>query len=99
MDGAQPGIIMEANPKVGDSYRQEYLKGEAEDMAQVLALGLTRNVYGRTYSQLLRTKEWTPLEPGVTEEKLYAPGVGLVETKMVEGGSDAEYLVQVIGGR
>ena len=98
VDGAQPGIIMEADPKVGDSYRQEYLQGEAEDMAQVLALDLTRNVYGRTYSQLLQTREWTPLEPGVAEEKLYAPGVGLVETKMVEGGSDAEYLVQVIGG-
>jgi hypothetical protein len=34
----------------------------------------------------------------VTEEKLYAPGTGLVETKTVEGGSDAEYLVQVSGG-
>jgi DNA-binding CsgD family transcriptional regulator len=36
--GAQPGVIMEGNPKVGDSYRQEYLKGVAQDMASVLSL-------------------------------------------------------------
>ncbi len=38
MDGAQPGIIMKANPTVGDAYRQEYYKGQAEDMASVLSL-------------------------------------------------------------
>jgi hypothetical protein len=37
-DGALPGIIMPADPKVGDSYRQEYYKGEAEDMAEVISL-------------------------------------------------------------
>lgn len=36
VDGAQPGIVMEASPKVGDTYRQEYYPGEAEDMATVL---------------------------------------------------------------
>ena len=30
VDGAKPGIIMQADPKVGDSYRQEYYPGEAE---------------------------------------------------------------------
>jgi len=34
---------MKANPKVGDSYRQEYYKEQAEDMADVVALG---NGYG-----------------------------------------------------
>jgi hypothetical protein len=98
VEGAQPGIVMEAKPKVGDSYRQEYFKGEAEDMAQVLALDLNGNVSGQSYKHLLKTKEWTALEPGVVEEKLYAPGIGAIETKMVQGGSDAEHLVQVIGG-
>ena len=31
VDGALPGIIMEANPQISDSYRQEYYEGEAED--------------------------------------------------------------------
>ena len=33
VDGAQPGIIMPADPEVGQSYRQEYYKGKAEDAA------------------------------------------------------------------
>jgi hypothetical protein len=32
VDGAQPGIVMLAQPQVGDTYRQEYLQGEAEDL-------------------------------------------------------------------
>src|SRR3954454_1433848 len=30
VNGAKPGIYMPAHPQVGDSYRQEYLAGEAE---------------------------------------------------------------------
>jgi hypothetical protein len=70
VDGAKPGIVMEANPQVGDSYRQEYYEGEAEDMAEVLSLdasGLNDAVsvpYG-SFGDVLMTKEWNPLEPGV----------------------------------
>ena len=35
VDGALPGIVMPANPTVGDAYRQEYYPGEAEDMGEV----------------------------------------------------------------
>jgi hypothetical protein len=38
VDGAFPGIVMEAHPVVGDQYRQEYAKGEAEDTGEVLDL-------------------------------------------------------------
>ena len=38
VDGAKPGIVMKSNPQVGDTYRQEFLKGEAEDMGQVLSI-------------------------------------------------------------
>src|SRR5918911_539268 len=38
VDGAKPGIMMQANPKMGESYRQEYYPGEAEDMAKVISL-------------------------------------------------------------
>jgi hypothetical protein len=76
--GAQPGIIMKAHPAVGDSYSQEYLKGEAEDHAAVLKVGETITVSGKTYKNCVRTKEWSPLQPGLVEEKVYAPGVGCV---------------------
>jgi hypothetical protein len=78
VDGAKPGIIMEAHPKVGESYRQEYYKGEAEDMAKVQSLNESVKVLYGSFDHVLVTKEWTPLEPGYVEHKYYARGVGQV---------------------
>ena len=80
--GALPGIVMEANPKVGDTYRQEYYKGEAEDMASVESLSESVSVPYGAYSNLLMTKEWSALDsPPVFENKYYAKGVGFLMTK------------------
>jgi hypothetical protein len=38
VDGAQPGIIMPADPQPGLTYRQEYYEGEAEDEAAIVSL-------------------------------------------------------------
>jgi hypothetical protein len=95
VDGAEPGIIMEARPKVGDTYRQEFYAGHAEDMAQVLSTNSSVTVPYGSFRHVLATKEWTPLEPGVTENKYYAPGVGNVKTVMVEGGDEEYELVSV----
>jgi hypothetical protein len=78
VDGAKPGIIMEAHPKVGESYRQEYYKGEAEDMAKVQSSNESVKVLYGSFDHVLVTKEWTPLEPGYVEHKYYARGVGQV---------------------
>jgi hypothetical protein len=75
---ARPGIVMGANPKVGDSYRQEYLPGEAEDQADVVSLTETVTVPYGTFSGCLKTKEYTALAPGDIENKYYCPGVGLL---------------------
>ncbi len=98
VDGAKPGIVMLAGPLVGLTYRQEYYKGEAEDMAQVLALHGTATTPAGTYSDVLRTKEWTPLEPGVAEEKYYAPGVGCVLEVVTKGGDERVELVEFVAG-
>ena len=37
VDGARPGVIMPAHPRVGMAYRQEYLKGHAEDHAKIVS--------------------------------------------------------------
>ena len=95
VDGAMPGIIMEANPQVGDFYRQEYYKGEAEDMAEVLSLTESASVIYGSFDNLLMTREWTLLEPGVVEHKYYAPSVGLILEIMVEGGSERVELVEI----
>src|SRR5215213_6017581 len=78
VDGAKPGIIMQANPKMGQSYHQEYYGGEAEDMAKVVSLNVSAMVPYGSFDHVLVTKEFTPLEPGYVEHKYYAPGVGQV---------------------
>jgi hypothetical protein len=97
VDGAQPGIIMKANPKVGESYRQEYYPGEAEDMAQIAGLGEKATVPYGTFSGCLKILEWTPLEPGVAEYKYYAPGVGVI-LETVRGSRERMELVEITRG-
>jgi hypothetical protein len=76
--GARAGIFMPAHPQVGASFRQEYYKAHAEDHFAVLRLA-----HGR-----LLTKEWTPLEPGTLDHKLYVRGTGLVKEETVKGGDE-----------
>lgn len=95
VDGAQPGLVMLALPDVGHSYRQEYLKGIAEDRAQVQSLNESVSVTYGPFNNCLETKEWTDLEPGVVEYKFYGSGVGMLKTVMVVGGNDRSELVSV----
>lgn len=95
MKGAKPGIVMEANPKIGDSYRQEYYRGEAEDMAEILSLDEFVTVTYGSFNNCLKTKEYTLLEPGVVENKYYASGVGNIPTVTVKGGSERSEPVNI----
>jgi hypothetical protein len=93
VDGAQAGIIMPADPQDGMSYRQEYYKGEAEDKAEVLSIDEQVEVPVGYFKGALMTKDLVPLEPRVTEYKLYARGVGPVLTIKTSGGSGREELI------
>jgi len=93
VDGAEAGIIMKANPAVGDTYRQEFYEGEAEDMAEVVRTGDAVEVSFGSYTDVLVIREWTPLEPGVAEEKFYARGIGPVLEVKVEGGEGRVELI------
>ena len=92
VDGAKPGILMQGTPQIGDSYRQEYYKGEAEDMAKVLSLNESVSVPYGSFDNCLQTEEWTPLEPDVLEYKYYAPGIGLVIEVDVSTGDRVELI-------
>lgn len=97
VDGALPGIVMPATPKVGtNGYRQEYRPGDAEDMALVVATGGDQTV-GTVYHEVVVTQEWTPLEPDITEQKSYAPGVGVITEDIVRGGTEHHELVSFSG--
>jgi hypothetical protein len=92
-DGAKPGIFMYAEVETGQSARQEYLKGEAEDHFQVVSLDEPVTVPFRSFRHTLLTKEWTPLEPGVLDHKYYARGIGTVLEQTVKGGDERNELV------
>jgi hypothetical protein len=95
VNGAKAGIVMRANPRVGDVYRQEYYAGHAEDMAKILNRSKSVTVSYGSFEHALETSEWTPLERGVLEHKYYVKGVGNVRTIMVKGGSEEEHLVSI----
>ena len=78
VDGAQPGVVMPAQPSAGMTYRQEYYAHHAEDAAVVIDTGEQVALATRTYTNVLVTRETTALEPDELEMKFYAPGVGLV---------------------
>jgi hypothetical protein len=93
--GAKPGIIMEGNPKVGDSYRQEYYKGEAEDMADILSLSESASVKYGSFADCLKTRDYTPLEPDIIENKYFAPGVGEILITLEKGGTERMELTEI----
>lgn len=99
VDGAQPGLVMPAHPVVGDAYRQEFLPGTAEDMGEVLATDGSVALPVGVFAEVVTTRDWTPLEPEVIEEKAYAPGVGLIQEADVAGGDGAAELVEFTAGR
>jgi hypothetical protein len=95
VDGAAPGIVMLAKPHVGDHYFQEVAPGVAEDQANVLSLRESACIGLGCFDDLLLTKEFTRLAPGVVEHKFYARGVGLILGVKVKGGNESSELVGI----
>ena len=97
VDGAQAGIIMPAKPRAGLHYRQEYLKGEAEDEGEVVSTNEHANVSAGFFRGVLMTRDTTRLEPRAVEYKFYAKGVG--EVAALSPGGDNEELLRYRRGR
>jgi hypothetical protein len=94
-DGALPGILIPAQPQVGQQYRQEFKKGEAEDNGQVLATNHLVEVEAGQYKGALVTMDTSTIEPDVVEFKFYAPDVGPLLALDISGGAGREELVKV----
>ena len=102
VDGAKPGIVMFASPQKNVTYRQEFALGDAEDVATVVGfvnklptLPPGVNLPQRVHGPFLHTQDFSALEPGVLEDKYYAPGVGMVLTVANDGTTDV--LVSISG--
>ena len=86
--GAKAGIFMPAHPRVGRSFQQEYYKGHAEDYAKIVSIG----------GGVLTTHEWSRLEPGVLDRKVYRRGIGTTREESIKGGHEYLHLVSVKRG-
>ena len=92
-NGADAGIAMPAQPYAGETYREEYYKGHAEDRSTVIALNQQVEAPAGHFTGAILTDDHSPLEPTVSEYKLYAKGVGPVVAVSVSGEAEREDLV------
>jgi hypothetical protein len=92
-DGADAGVAMPAHPYVGLTYREEYYKGQAEDRSKVLAVDQQVQSPAGHFTGAILTDDYSPIEPDISEYKLYAKGVGPVVAVSVSGESEREDLV------
>jgi hypothetical protein len=95
VDGAKPGIWITGNPQIGDTYRQEYYVGEAEDIVEVVDVNVSVTTRMGTFNNCIKTFDFTPLDSQSKEHKYYCPELGslvLIE-HLVDG--DRVELVEV----
>jgi len=94
--GAEGGLIVEGNPRVGDKYLQGYVPDISFlDCAKVHKMGRETCVPTGCYTDVQIVAERSPLEPGSgTQLKYYAPGVGNVQIGAA-GDKENETLVLV----
>lgn len=98
VNDGEPGIIMLAQPQIPDAYRQEFLRGQAEDTAWIVNRGGSVRVPFGVLHHILASLEFTRLEPGVIDQKIYAPGIGIVRERSQWGPLEVARLVSVRGG-
>jgi hypothetical protein len=75
-DTQVPGVIMPANPKVGDKFKCEDVSKTINEDDEVVGVGETMVVPAGTFTDCLRIKEI--LDDGSIEYKWYAKGIGAV---------------------
>ena len=98
-DGAKGGIFMPANPAVGQSFQQEFLKGQAEDRFRILDLATSVTTPAVSSQNAMLTEEKTPLEPKIVDHKYYVQGIGTVKEQQVAGSPpEAAQLVSFKAG-
>jgi hypothetical protein len=96
VDGAQPGVFMQAHPRVGRRFRQEWYQGHAEDVFRAIRRSAPVTVPFGSFRHALRTEETTALEPRVLDNKYFVMGIGEVAELSVKGPREELRLVELI---
>ena len=94
VNGASPGIVMQANPTVGQTYNQENAPGIAQDMGEIVKTDAAIDVPYGSGGNAVQVHEFTPLDPTNSEYKSYIAGVGQMLAVSLKTG-DAEHLVRI----
>jgi hypothetical protein len=115
-DGDKAGLLFPGAPEPGQTYRQEFSLGNAEDMAEVLTVTFDCDENSEYYKFVERssletfcetacdggdcvvTREFSPLDPGVSEWKYFAPGIGMFLEANLETGEIVELVEYCIDG-
>ena len=77
--GSRFGLMMPGIPLLGAKYYQELAPRVAMDRAEIVSVSETLATPAGEFKNVLEVRETTPLEPGATELKYYAAGIGLVQ--------------------
>jgi hypothetical protein len=93
--GARAGIFFPGSVRVGQEGQQEFFKGHAEDHFKILSPNATVKVPAVSTNRAVRTREWTPLEPTVLDNKYYVKGIGTVLELAVRGPAERLELTSV----
>jgi hypothetical protein len=94
-EGAEPGVQMPAKPKAGMRFRLEGgFKTGAADHTEILSVGKEQvQVPFGYFPRTVMMRDFTPLEPRVSELWFYAKGVGGVLAIDISDGDHREELV------
>jgi hypothetical protein len=76
-DTKTPGVLMPADPKLGDSFQSEDVKGVTHETDTVVATGKTAQIGGHTYRNVMKVRENAGPPPEV-EYKTYSQGTGVI---------------------
>jgi hypothetical protein len=89
--GAKPGFILPVDHTVGFFYREEFAPNDqAVDQSEIVANDLTLDTKLGHFTHVIKTRNTSDIEPGVVEQKFYAPGFGVVlEQELAPDGSVA----------
>ena len=90
----RPGIVMPADPRPGDAYRQEYSPGHALDQARVLGAGGAVTAPYRRFPRTLVTREYSSIDHQF-EKKYYARRVGVIRERALTKSRERSDLVAV----
>ena len=95
VDNAQPGIVMWADPTahIGDTYRMEFLSGQDEDQAKVVAANQTVTVGAGTFDGCVEIEQWTGLSTAAHVNTYYCPETGEV---LAENSSERLELMTLV---